>query len=194
MARLKLFLPLMIFAALALLFWRGLYLNPQKLPSELLDKPVPEFSLPKVRNEAEIMERKDLPSQPYLLNVWATWCPPCRVEHPYLNKLAQDGVPIIGVNLRDDPADVEKWLDTMHDPYRFSVADREARLYLDLGATGAPETFLVDAEGVIRCRHVSVVDERVWLTKLKPLYERLQEQPWDDFASELPDSLLDSCR
>ncbi len=194
MARLKLFLPLIIFAALALLFWRGLFLNPQKLPSVLLGKPVPEFSLPKVLDEQQLMGRDDLPSQPYLLNVWATWCPPCRAEHPYLNKLAQEGVPIVGVNLRDDPEEVKKWLDTMHDPFLFSVADTEGHFYLDLGATGAPETFLVDAEGTIRCKHVGVVDDRIWQTKLQPLYEKLQKQSWDEFAGELPDSLLARCR
>ena len=194
MARLKLFLPLIIFAALAILFWRGLSLNPQEMPSALLNKPVPDFSLPKVAGAGAVVQRADFPAQPLLLNVWATWCIACRVEHPYLNKLAEQGVPIIGVNLKDDDAEAQKWLDKFHNPYLFSIADREGRLALDLGVFGAPETFLVDAEGTIRCKHVGVVDDRIWQTKLQPLYEKLQNQPWDEFAGELSDSLLSRCQ
>jgi cytochrome c biogenesis protein CcmG/thiol:disulfide interchange protein DsbE len=193
-ARLKLFLPLIIFAALAVLFWRGLSLDPQAMPSALLNKPVPEFSLSEVLDSERMLARTDLPKQPLLLNVWATWCIACRVEHPYLNKLAQEGVPIVGVNLRDDSAQAQKWLEKFHNPYLFSIADKEGRLALDLGVFGAPETFLVDAGGTIRCKHVGVVDDRIWQSKLQPLYERLQKQPWDEFAGELSDSLLARCR
>ncbi|SDK27985.1 DsbE family thiol:disulfide interchange protein [Microbulbifer yueqingensis] len=194
MARLKLFLPLIIFAALALLFWRGLSLDPQEMPSALLNKPVPEFSLPEVSDSKALLSRTDLPPEPLLLNVWATWCIACRVEHPYLNKLASEGVPIIGVNLKDDSAEAQKWLEKFHNPYLFSIADKEGRLALDLGVFGAPETFLVDAGGTIRCKHVGVVDDRIWQTKLQPLYEKLQSQSWDEFAGDLPDSLLSRCQ
>ncbi|WP_308367880.1 MULTISPECIES: DsbE family thiol:disulfide interchange protein [unclassified Microbulbifer] len=196
MARLKLFLPLIIFAALALLFWRGLSLNPQDMPSALLNKPVPQFSLPQLAESGKEknMQRSDLPAKPLLLNVWATWCIACRVEHPFLNKLAEEGVPIVGINLKDDGAEAQKWLEKFHNPYLFSIADKEGRLALDLGVFGAPETFLVDAEGVIRCKHVGVVDDRIWQTKLQPLYQKLQQQRWDEFAGELSDSLLARCR
>ncbi|AOS97614.1 Thiol:disulfide interchange protein DsbE [Microbulbifer aggregans] len=194
MARLKLFLPLIIFAALALLFWRGLSLNPQDMPSALLNKPVPEFSLPKVSDGETLVKKSDLPAKPLLMNVWATWCIACRVEHPYLNQLAEQGVPIVGVNLKDDDAEARRWLEKFHNPYLFSVADREGKLALDLGVFGAPETFLVDAEGVIRCKHVGVVDDRVWQTKLQPLYEKLQNQTWGEFSGELSDSLLSRCQ
>ncbi|KUJ79218.1 DsbE family thiol:disulfide interchange protein [Microbulbifer flavimaris] len=194
MARLKLFLPLIIFAALAVLFWRGLSLNPQEMPSALLNKPVPEFSLPKVSDGETLAQKSDLPAKPLLMNVWATWCIACRVEHPYLNGLAEQGVPIVGVNLKDDDAEARQWLEKFHNPYLFSVADRDGRLALDLGVFGAPETFLVDAEGMIRCKHVGVVDDRIWQTKLQPLYERLQNQTWDEFAGELSDSLLSRCQ
>ena len=192
MARLKLFLPLIIFLALALLFWRGLSLNPQDMPSALVNKPVPEFALLDVESNREL-KKADLPSKPLLLNVWATWCVSCRVEHPYLNDLAAAGVPIIGINLKDDNEAAQKWLEKFHNPYLFSVADVEGRLALDLGVFGAPETFLVDAGGTIRCKHVGVVDDRVWQTKLQPLYERLQNQSWDEFSGELSDSLLARC-
>ncbi|GAB2883247.1 DsbE family thiol:disulfide interchange protein [Microbulbifer echini] len=194
MSRLKLFFPLIIFVALALLFWRGLFLNPQEMPSALLNKPVPEFSLEKVADNNQVMQKGDLPKGPHLLNVWATWCVACRVEHPYLNALAEEGVPIIGVNLKDDDSAAIKWLDKFHNPYLFSVADRDGRLALDLGVFGAPETFLVDAEGTIRCKHVGVVDAKVWQTKLQPLYEKLKSQHWDAFAGDLSDSLVSRCQ
>ncbi|WP_226647641.1 DsbE family thiol:disulfide interchange protein [Microbulbifer variabilis] len=194
MSRLKLFLPLIIFVALALLFWRGLFLNPQEMPSALLNKPVPEFSLEKVADNKQVIQKGDLPKGPYLLNVWATWCVACRVEHPYLNALSEQGVPIVGVNLKDDDSAALKWLDKFHNPYLFSVADRDGRLALDLGVFGAPETFLVDADGTIRCKHVGVVDDKVWQTKLQPLFEKLKNQHWDAFAGDLSDSLVSRCQ
>lgn len=193
MARLKLFLPLLIFVCLALLFWRGLSLDPQAMPSALLDKPVPDFSLAAVGNRERQLRRDDLPQTPLLLNVWATWCVACRVEHPYLNQLSQQGVPIVGINLRDDTDAAQQWLEEFHNPYLFSLADTEGRLALDLGVFGAPETFLVDAEGAIRCKHIGVVDDGVWKTKLQPLYQKLQTEPWDSFAHELPDALRSAC-
>ncbi|WP_444894387.1 DsbE family thiol:disulfide interchange protein [Microbulbifer sp. TRSA001] len=194
MSRLKLFLPLVIFVVLALLFWRGLYLNPQEMPSALLNKPVPEFSLQKVADNSQIVEKKDLPNGPHLMNVWATWCVACRVEHPYLNTLAEQGVPIVGVNLKDEDQAAIKWLEKFHNPYLYSLADRDGRLALDLGVFGAPETFLVDSEGTIRCKHVGVVDNKVWQTKLQPLYEKLKNQRWDDIVGELSDSLISRCQ
>ncbi|WP_444916639.1 DsbE family thiol:disulfide interchange protein [Microbulbifer sp. JMSA003] len=194
MSRLKLFLPLVIFVVLALLFWRGLYLNPQEMPSALLNKPVPEFSLQKVADNSQIVEKKDLPNGSHLMNVWATWCVACRVEHPYLNALAEQGVPIVGVNLKDEDEAAIKWLEKFHNPYLYSLADRDGRLALDLGVFGAPETFLVDSEGTIRCKHVGVVDNKVWQTKLQPLYEKLKNQRWDDIVGELSDSLISRCQ
>lgn len=193
MARLKLFLPLVVFSGLALLFWRGLSLNPENMPSALLGKPVPEFSLTQVSERERKLQRADLPQKPLLLNVWATWCVACRVEHPYLNRLAAEGVPIVGINLKDDNSAAQQWLEKFHNPYLFSLADTEGRLALDLGVFGAPETFLVDAEGAIRCKHIGVVDDHVWQTKLQPLYQKLQTQPWGAFANELPDTLLERC-
>lgn len=192
MARLKLFLPLIIFFALALLFWRGLSLNPKDMPSALVNKPMPEFALADVESGREL-KNSDLPGKPLLLNVWATWCIACRVEHPFLNQLAAEGVPIVGVNLKDDREAAQQWLEKLHNPYVFSLSDMDGRLALDLGVFGAPETFLVDAGGTIRCKHVGVVDDRVWQTKLQPLYERLQTQSWDEFSGELSDSLLSRC-
>jgi cytochrome c biogenesis protein CcmG/thiol:disulfide interchange protein DsbE len=167
--RLKLFIPLGLFTVLALFLFRGLSLDPQDMPSALIDRPLPEFQLPALGQE-RILARADLVGQPALLNVWATWCVACRVEHPYLQQLADAGVPIFGLNYKDEDGAALRWLQELGNPYLATVADHEGSLGVDLGVYGAPETYLLDADGVIRYRHVGVVDERVWETILQPLY------------------------
>jgi cytochrome c biogenesis protein CcmG/thiol:disulfide interchange protein DsbE len=170
--RLKLFLPLLIFAVMSAFLFRGLSLDPQALPSALIDQPLPEFSLP-VLGQERLIQRQDILGEPALLNVWATWCVSCRVEHPYLVQIGESGVPIYGINYKDEDAAAQRWLTELGNPYRANVVDREGTLGLDLGVYGAPETYLVDANGVVRYRHVGVVDERVWQTILQPLYKQL---------------------
>jgi periplasmic protein thiol:disulfide oxidoreductases, DsbE subfamily len=172
MNRLKLFIPLFIFAVLAAFLWRGLSLDPNYLPSALIDKPVPAFELPNLREPDQLVKTEELLGEPYLLNVWATWCPSCRVEHPYLLQLAEQGVKIVGLNYKDEDEPAKDWLKHFKDPYSLIIADREGRLGLDLGVYGAPETFIVDAEGIIRYKHVGVVDERVWRSTLAPIYNK----------------------
>ncbi|MDN3639372.1 DsbE family thiol:disulfide interchange protein [Simiduia curdlanivorans] len=173
MQRLKLFLPLLVFIVLAGFLWRGLALDPAAMPSALLDKPMPVFALPTLENGAEKVTESVFHGSVTLLNVWATWCISCRVEHPYLVKLAEQGVRIIGLNYKDDTAEAKKWLETLHNPYSFSIIDADGRMGLDLGVFGAPETYVVDKLGVIRYKHVGVVDERVWREKLQPLMQSL---------------------
>jgi cytochrome c biogenesis protein CcmG/thiol:disulfide interchange protein DsbE len=170
--RLKLFLPLILFGVLALLLFRGLSLDPRELPSALIDKPFPAFSLPALAGNQQL-DRSLVTGEVTLVNVWATWCVSCRVEHPYLQQLARAGVDIIGINYKDDPAAARQWLVELGDPYRATIVDGEGSLGLDLGVYGAPETYLVDAEGVIRYRHVGVIDERVWRQTLEPLYREI---------------------
>lgn len=171
-SRLKLFAPLFLFAVLAIFLFRGLSLDPKEMPSALIDQPLPEFTLPQLGGD-RLLTRNSIVGQPSLLNVWATWCVSCRVEHPYLQQLADQGVPIFGLNYKDDDADALDWLRELGNPYLLTVADREGALGLDLGVYGAPETYLLDAAGIIRYRHVGVVDERVWLTILEPIYTQL---------------------
>ena len=173
--RLKLFLPLILFALLAIILFRGLGLDPSEMPSALIDRPLPAFSLPAL-GEARLLSEADVTGQPALLNIWATWCPSCRVEHPYLQQLADKGVPIFGINYKDDDSAAQRWLDELGNPYRFNIADREGTLGLDMGVYGAPETYLLDARGVVRYRHVGVVDENVWQTILEPLYLKLVKE------------------
>lgn len=174
MQRLKLFLPLLVFAGLALLFWQGLKLDPNAMPSALIDRPVPEFSLPTLEDGGAVVDARIFNGQVTLLNVWATWCISCRVEHPYLNKLSAEGMRIIGLNYKDDVVAAKKWLKDLHNPYELSIVDADGRMGLDLGVFGAPETYVVDAQGVIRYKHVGVVDERVWQRDIAPVVARLK--------------------
>jgi cytochrome c biogenesis protein CcmG/thiol:disulfide interchange protein DsbE len=167
--------PLVLFLAMAALLYRGLYLDPSELPSALIGKPFPEFSLPAVQ-DGKPLTRNDLLGKPALVNVWGTWCVACRVEHPVLTKLAEQGVVIYGVNYKDVNADAVKWLSEFHDPYQLNINDEAGSLGLNLGVYGAPETFLIDARGVIRYKHVGVIDQTVWREKLAGQYQALIEE------------------
>jgi cytochrome c biogenesis protein CcmG/thiol:disulfide interchange protein DsbE len=156
-----------------MILFRGLSLDPTEMPSALIDRPLPTFNLPVLGGEG-MLTQEDVTGQVALLNVWATWCISCRVEHPYLKQLAERGIPIYGLDYKDDDADALRWLQELGDPYQLHIADREGTLGLDLGVYGAPETYLLDAAGVVRYRHVGVVDEQVWQTVLEPLYRQLQ--------------------
>ena len=170
-------IPLVLFLLMSALFYRGLFMeNKTDLPSVLLNRKLPSFNLPTVVNSGKTVTEKDLQEDVFLLNVWATWCVACRVEHPFLMKLARQGVRIYGVNYKDDQDDARQWLKQLENPYVFSVNDQDGRLGIDLGVYGAPETFLVDSKGVIRYKHIGVVDQRVWTEELQPRYEALQKE------------------
>ncbi|WP_426142087.1 DsbE family thiol:disulfide interchange protein [Pseudomonas sp. DWP3-1-2] len=175
MKRWVLLLPLAIFLGVAVFLYRGLYLDPAELPSALIGKPFPEFSLPQVESD-KVLTRADLLGKPALVNVWGTWCVACRVEHPVLNKLAQQGVVIYGVNYKDVNADALKWLKDFHNPYQLNIRDEEGSLGLNLGVYGAPETFLIDSKGIIRHKYVGVIDETVWREQLAGLYQGLVDE------------------
>lgn len=176
MRRLVLLIPLVLFLGLAVFLYRGLYLNPESLPSALIGKNFPAFNLPSVEDDQRMITEQALLGRPALVNVWGTWCVACKVEHPVLNKIAQQGVPIIGVNYKDQNADAREWLATFHDPYVLNINDAKGTLGLDLGVYGAPETFLIDRQGVIRYKLVGEVSEQVWEEELKPRYEELLAQ------------------
>jgi cytochrome c biogenesis protein CcmG/thiol:disulfide interchange protein DsbE len=175
MRRLLLLVPLGIFLGIALFLYRGLFLDPAELPSALIGKPFPAFSLAAVQGDKTLSEAA-LKGQPALVNVWATWCVACRVEHPLLNTLAEQGVIIHGINYKDDNAAARKWLKDFHDPYQLNIDDAKGSLGLDLGVYGAPETFLIDHQGIIRHKFVGVIDERVWREQLAPLYQDLVDE------------------
>lgn len=170
-----LLLPLFLFLVLGGFLLRGLQLDPKALPSALIDQPLPGFDLPVLGQEQRV-KRDDVIGDVALFNVWATWCVSCRVEHPFLTELAERGVPIYGINYKDVDAQALSWLQELGDPYRLSIVDAEGSLGLDLGVYGAPETYVVDADGIIRYRFVGVVDERVWRDILQPIVLELQRE------------------
>jgi cytochrome c biogenesis protein CcmG/thiol:disulfide interchange protein DsbE len=167
--------PLALFLLVAMFLYRGLYLDPAALPSAMIGKDFPPFTLAAV-DDGRRLSRADLLGQPALVNVWGTWCVACRIEHPVLEKLALQGVRIIGINYKDDPAAAQKWLAELHDPYVLGISDPDGRLGLDLGVYGAPETFLIDARGVIRHKYVGVIDETVWREQLASRYQALVDE------------------
>lgn len=167
-------LPLLAFLWLTIFLLRGLFSDPTELSSALVGKPVPQFGLPDIYDTQKIHTESVLQGRPMLMNVWATWCPTCRAEHEYLNKLAADGVYIVGLNYKDDSrAKAVNWLNTLGDPYQVNLFDERGMVAIDFGVYGAPETFLINAAGEVVYRHVGDVNERVWNNVLGPQYERL---------------------
>lgn len=136
------FIPLIVFLLLAALLWGAMKFgsDPNELPSVLIGKPVPAFALPDLDNSKLMVTEKDLPKQVFLINVWGTWCPSCKFEHPYLLKLASEGIPIIGINYRDDTQAARTLLERMGNPYLRNIVDEEGTLIMALGVYGAPET------------------------------------------------------
>ncbi|MDN3699984.1 DsbE family thiol:disulfide interchange protein [Vibrio artabrorum] len=176
-----LFIPLIAFMVLAGIFATQLMRNqsgddPTKLESVLIGKPVPKFGLEDLEQPGKFHDQAIFKGEPLLLNVWATWCPTCYAEHSYLNKLADQGVKIIGLNYKDDRNKAINWLNELGNPYLISLFDGNGMLGLDLGVYGAPETFLIDANGVIRYRHVGDVNPTNWAATLEPMYQKLLEE------------------
>ena len=176
MQRLKFFVPIAGFLVLGVLLWRGLYLETTELPSVLINKPLPEFELENVYDN-QLVAKEDLPEGPFLLNVWGSYCLPCLAEHPTFMRLSENEViPIVGINYKDQQDAALDWLETNGDPFTFSIMDHDGRLGIDLGVYGAPETFLIDSNGVIRYRHVSVLDEQAWQNIFVPAIEELESE------------------
>jgi cytochrome c biogenesis protein CcmG/thiol:disulfide interchange protein DsbE len=172
MNRLMVWLPLGVFAILVGFFFKGLTLDPTEQPSALIGQPVPAFELTDL-NTGQLLSRDMLPKEPFLLNVWASWCITCQVEHPYLTELSEQ-MPVVGLNYKDTEKAAKNWLQKLGDPYALQIFDPTGRLGLDLGVAGAPETFLVDANGVIQLRIQGEVNDRVFAQKIQPILETIQ--------------------
>lgn len=163
-------IPAVVFAVLVGFFAYGLRLNPGEVPSPLIGRPAPQFDLERLRAPGERIDTATLTAQPALLNVWATWCVGCRQEHETLLAIARTGeVRIFGLNYRDDRDAAVQWLDRLGDPYVASAYDPAGAVSIDWGVYGAPETFLVDAEGVVRYKHIGPLTMDVWRDELLPL-------------------------
>lgn len=172
-----LFLPLLLALALGLVLYSAIGKDPTKLETARLNDPVPAFALPDLKTPGVMRTQAELKGEIRLLNVWATWCPTCRAEHAYLNILARQGVRIVGLNYKDDQGAALKWLSELGDPYEFNVFDPDGKLGFDLGVYGAPETYVIDRQGVVRYRHVGDVNDRVWQSTLQPLLQTLAQEP-----------------
>lgn len=164
-------IPLLVFATLVALFIFGLHNDPTDLPAQRVGQSVPEFALPTLDDAGARVTPAQLLGKPYLLNVWATWCPTCYVEHPFLLKLAKEkGVRIIGVNYKDDAAKAHDYINKMGNPYELILVD-SGRLGVDLGVYGAPETFVISADGKILYRRAGDVNESNWNDIIAPLMQ-----------------------
>jgi cytochrome c biogenesis protein CcmG/thiol:disulfide interchange protein DsbE len=151
---LKYLTPLFLFVILAVFLAIGLKLNPKDIPSPLIGRPVPDFSLPLLHLPEKKLGSSNLKGRVWLLNVWASWCVSCRAEHPLLNQLAKkETVTIIGLNYKDDPENAKRWLKMLGNPYNASVMDQDGRIGIDFGVYGVPETFVIDKKGIIRHKH-----------------------------------------
>ncbi|PSF06150.1 DsbE family thiol:disulfide interchange protein [Marinobacter fuscus] len=169
MKRVFLFVPLLAALVVGVFLFAGLGKDPTTLESVLVGKPVPEFSLESLDDPDVTLDRSVLEGKVSLLNVWAEWCPSCWDEHEYLSYLAKEqGVRIVGLNYKDQRETAFRFLNRLGNPYDTIIFDPKGTLGFDLGVYGAPETFVIDAEGVVRYRHVGVVNEQVWRQKLLP--------------------------
>jgi len=172
---LKYLLPLAVFMALAGFLAVGLHLNPRELPSPLIDKPAPAFSLPKLGEASGKFSSEDMKGKIWLLNVWASWCSACREEHPVLVELAKSGqVELYGLDYKDTDADGLAWLKEGGNPYRAIAVDADGRVGIDYGVYGVPETYLIDKAGIIRYKQIGPVTREVWNEKLLPLIKGLR--------------------
>ena len=178
MKKVYLFIPLIIFSLIAAIFLIQLLNNaagerPTDLESVLINKPLPIFKLEQLDENAGVYPREDLLNgKPFLLTVWGTWCPSCEEEHYYLNSLAEKGIRIVGLNTKDSRRDAIRWIATKGNPFAVNLFDQSGQTWIDLGVYGAPETFLIDSEGIIRYRLAGPVNDRVWNETLYPLWRQ----------------------
>jgi len=169
-------LPLAVFAAVAAFLGWGLTRDARVLPSALIDKPAPEFALPPIPGRDDHgFSRADLGGEPMLVNVWASWCVPCRAEHPIITRLAEEeGVIVHGINYKDQPADAKAFLDQLGDPFTRIGQDRDGRVAIEWGVYGVPETFVIDRQGRIRYKHVGPTMPRDIERTILPLLRELR--------------------
>jgi cytochrome c biogenesis protein CcmG/thiol:disulfide interchange protein DsbE len=169
-------LPLLVLGLLLVLFGIGLRHDPRLVPSPLVGKPAPEFRLPRLDAPAKTLGTADLAGHVSLLNVWASWCVACRVEHPQLMQLARSGHALYGLNYKDERDAAMAWLAHHGNPFTASAVDQDGRVGIEFGVYGVPETFVLDAHGVIRYKHIGPVDEAALRDRILPLLAELEAE------------------
>ena len=174
MKGLKFLLPLLLFAALAVLLAVGLGRDPKEVPSPLIGKPAPAFALTRLDDPQVVIKRDDLLGRVWMLNVWASWCVACRQEHPLLVDFARrKTVALFGLNYKDQRADGQRWLAQFGDPYDASLVDADGKVGIDFGVYGVPETFVIDKQGVVRFKHIGPITPEVLRERIEPLLKQL---------------------
>ncbi len=173
----KALIPFALFLIMAGFLFKGLFLNPREVPSPLVGKPAPAYSLPRLDQPAKTFSPKDMLGQVWLFNVWASWCGACRDEHPLLVALAKTGlVPVVGMDYKDTAAEAEQWLTERGNPYLLSAVDADGRVGIDYGVYGVPETYVIDKAGVIAYKQIGPVTMESLRDDILPLVKRLQAQ------------------
>ena len=168
-------LPLIVFVLMVGLLGYGLRLDPKKVPSPLIDKPAPEFSLSMLATPSRQLSTKDMLGQVWVLNVWASWCVSCRAEHAVITALANKNlVTVVGLNYKDEPADAARWLEQFGNPYATSVMDQDGRVGIDWGVYGVPETFVIGADGLIKYKHIGPVTHESLEQTILPILKELK--------------------
>jgi cytochrome c biogenesis protein CcmG/thiol:disulfide interchange protein DsbE len=171
-----LFLPLFLFVVLVGFLLVGLRRDPHEVPSPLINKSAPDFQLPRLQQATATFSAKEMRGKVWLLNFWGTWCVACREEHPLLVQYAKTGVvPIYGVDYKDERAAALQWLDEFGNPYTLTAFDVDGRVSIDYGVYGAPESYLIDRNGVIRFKQIGPITEDVWQNKILPLAKQLNK-------------------
>lgn len=154
----------------------GLRLDPREVPSPLIGRPAPAFELPLLQQPDKSFSQKDMLGTVWVMNVWASWCPPCLVEHPVVSELARSGIaPVVGLNYKDAREDALPWLKRNGDPFQVTVYDAVGRIAIDYGVYGVPETYVIDRNGIIRYKHIGPLTPQITQKKLRPLIEELSK-------------------
>lgn len=169
-------IPVLFFAGLCFFLWRGLSLDPHRLPSAQIGKLVPQFKLNQLTDPKLQFSSQQMRNKVSLLNVWASWCEACVQEQEFLMKLAQDGVILYGLNYKDNTQEAREWLQQWGNPYQIIGQDVQGKVAIDLGVYGAPETFVIDKQGVIRYRHVGIITPKDWDQVIAPMMKQLEQR------------------
>ena len=176
------FVPLVLFVVLVVFLLIGLRRDPREVPSPLINKAAPAFQLPQLQDPTKTFSAQDMRGKVWLVNFWGTWCIACREEHPWLVEYAKsNAVPIVGVDYKyssdtsDERAAAVRWLAELGNPYSMTVYDADGRTSIDFGVYGAPETFLIDKQGVIRFKQIGPLTPEVWQNKVLPLVKQLNK-------------------
>ncbi|WP_083499706.1 DsbE family thiol:disulfide interchange protein [Psychrobacter piscatorii] len=186
-------IPLVIFIGLVAMLYMRLGKPTDIVTNTALERPVPAFELPLLSDTSRIMTNDNLPDEPFLMNIWGSWCPTCIIEHPFLMKLEERGVNLVGVNYKDDIGDALGYLNKGGDPFSMSIQDLSGQFALDLGLTGAPETFVVDGEGIIRQHIIGEVNESNWQSRIAPCLMVLNDANNNGVSLE-PSQVEEACQ